>query len=267
MTESMELVLAYEPLGTDSQGITTVKAACVSAQVKRTTFTPKKSRQKDAVESLKGKTFILKVAPSGMLTDKSQLREVIMQLGEKAFAKGRRKIKDPDMIFDFIATQWFLWNSTSSIESPASGVAVGQSWSSRLLVPLPIPMRTERQVVYELDEVRRTDTGRVAVINSSYSPADSAAGDWPMPYGGRFQMRGMFGFFRGYEIVDLSGEGTEIFNLDAGVVEQVDQNYKVGISAVIPFALGDADDEEPKPNITIDQQITMQLLNSEILTQ
>jgi hypothetical protein len=264
MSETMELVIAYEPLGVDSQGLTTVKAACESAKVKRTTFAPNSSRRRDAVETLKGKTFTLKVAASGMLVDKAELKKVIMELGEKAFAKSGRRIKDPDMIVDFITTQWFLWDSTSSIESPASGVAVGQSWTSRLPVPLPIPMRTERRVVYKLDKVRRTQTGRVAVIKSSYSPADSATVDWPMPYGGRFQMRGMFGFFQGYKILNLSGEGTELFNIDKGVVEQATQKYKVGIDAVIPFALGESNDEEPKPNITISQEITMQLVDKGI---
>lgn len=269
MSERMQLVFAYEPLEVDSYGLATVQATCESAQVQRTSFSPHKGRQGDAVEALKGRSFRLQVSPSGMLTDKAQLRQLILELGEEAFDKGKRRIKNPDMIFDFIATQWFLWDSTSSIKRPSEGVAVGDSWDSRLLTPLPIPMRAERKVTYRLDEVRPADggqTGRVAVIKSSYSPADSVEGDWPMPYGGRFQMRGMFGFFRGYKILGLSGEGTELFNIDAGVIEQADQQYEVEIDAVIPFGLGDSQDEEPRPNVTIKQQITMQLLNKEVLS-
>jgi hypothetical protein len=269
INEKMQLVFAYKPFEVDSYGLASVQATCESAQVERTSFSPHKGRQRDAVEALKGRSFKLQVSPSGMLTDKSQLRQLIGELGEEAFDKGKRRIKNPDMIFDFIATQWFLWDSTSSIERPSEGVAVGDSWDSRLLTPLPMPMPAERKVVYRLDEVRPAgggQTGRVAVIKSSYSAADSLSGDWPMPYGGRFRMRGMFGFFQGYKILGLSGEGTELFNIDAGVIEQADQQYVVEIDAVIPFGLGDSQDQQPKPNITIKQQITMQLLNKKILS-
>jgi len=266
MSETMQLVFAYRPLEVDSYGLASVQATCESAKVKRTSFSSHKGRQRDAVEALKDKSFRLQVSPSGMLTDKAQLRQLILELGEEAFDKGKRRIKNPDMIFDFIATQWFLWDSTSSIERPSKGVAVGDSWDSRLLTPLPVPMRAERKVTYRLDEVRQTQTGRVAVIKSSYSAADSLEGDWPMPYGGRFQMRGMFGFFRGYKILSVSGEGTELFNIDAGVIEQANQRYEVEIDAVIPFGLGESKDEEPQPNITIKQEITMQLLNKEVLS-
>jgi len=266
ISETMQLVFEYTPLEVDSLGLANIQAVCESAEVKRTSSSRAK-RQKDAVEALKGKSFKLQVSPSGLLADKSRLRQVILELGEQAFSVGKRRIKNPDMIFDFIATQWFLWDSISSIKSPSKGVAVGDSWNSRLLIPLPIPMRAEREVIYNLDEVRRTKTGRLAVIKSSYSASDSVEGDWPMPYGGRFQMRGMFGFFRGYKILGLSGEGTELFNIDAGVLEQARQKYQVDIDAVIPFGLGQSKDEEPQPNITITQEIITQLLNKEVLLQ
>ncbi len=265
MSETMKLVFAYKPLEVDSQGLTTIQATCESAEVERTSLSSQRTQRKDAVEALKGRSFKLQVSPSGLLSDKTELRQVILELGEKAFNGDKKRIKNPDMMFDFIATQWFLWDSTSSIDRPSKGVAIGDSWDSRLLVPLPIPMRAERQVTYRLDEVRQTQTGRVAVIKSSYSAADSVEGDWPMPYGGRFQMRGMFGFFRGYKILALSGEGTELFNIDAGVLEQDRQEYKVEIDAVIPFGLGQSKDEEPRPNITITQEITMQLVNKDVL--
>jgi hypothetical protein len=266
INETMQLVFEYTPLEVDSLGLANIQAACESAQVKRTSSSHTRL-QKDAVDTLKGKSFKLKVSPSGLLTDKSQLREVILELGEQAFSKGKRRIKNPDMIFDFIATQWFLWDSISSIKNPSKGVAVGDSWNSRLLVPLPMPLRTEREVIYSLDEIRRTPAGRLAVIKSSYSASDLVEGDWPMPYGGRFQMRGMFGFFRGYKILGLSGEGTELFNIDAGLLEQASQKYQVDIDAVIPFSLGQSKDQEPRPNITITQEIITQLLNKEDLLQ
>ncbi len=64
-----------------------------------------------------GKSFIFTVDSIGKIHDYSQLEELIKQAGEKTFSTeaGGNRIKQPDMIGDFIATQWFLWDSISSI--------------------------------------------------------------------------------------------------------------------------------------------------------
>ena len=256
-TESMEMVVVYTPINIDPYGLTTIKATCESVKATRSKSTGRRAAQKDAVEILPGKTFTLTVNPAGKVEDKSKLNELIKQLGIKAFRASSRmgRVKEPDMIADFIASQWFLWDSVSSIEKPADGVSVGQSWSSKLSVPTPMVMRKARDVTYTLDEIRPSAKGRLAVIGSTYTISDSVPPGWPIPYTGSFQMSGTYGFFRGYTILGLAGKGQELFNLDSGRIEQYNQQYDMKLSAALPGPLG------PSPQITIKQKITMQLLN------
>ncbi len=259
--ESLELVMAYAPVEIDPYGLTTVKATCESAKVKRTST---KARRKDAVETLVGKTFTLKVSPNGRIADYSELNELVRELGDKAFRPGRRqgRIKEPDMISDFWASQWFLWDAVSSIPNAADGVEAGQSWMSRLFVPTPMVLRKGRDVTYTLDEIRETEKGQVAVISSSYALSESVPkgwsdlepDGWPIPYSGRFQMSGTFGFLRGYKVIELQGSGEELFNIDAGRTEQYNQDYQVTFSAKFPAGIG------ANPLIAIKQKLTMKLL-------
>jgi len=253
-SESMDMVVTYTPIEIDPYGLTTIKATCESVQVKRTGRSTRAAKR-DAVEHLPKKSFTLTLNASGKIEDYSNLDELISQIGEKAFRQSTRggRIKEPDMISDFIATQRFLWDSISSIEKPADGVSVGQSWSSQLLVPTPMVMQQARDVTYTLDEIRETEKGRLAVIKSSYSIAKSPPRGWPMPYSGNFKMAGTFGFFRGYPVLGLEGQGEELFNMDAGRIEQYNQQYEVRFNAILPGPMG-------TPQITISQKITMQLI-------
>jgi hypothetical protein len=255
-SESMDMVVAYTPIEVDPYGLTTIKATCESVKVKRSSPTGRRVAKEDAVESLAGKTFTLAVGPAGSIEDYSQLSELIREIGKKAFRAdtGRGRVKEPDMIDDVIATQWFLWDSVSSVEKPAEGVSVGQSWKSKLSIPGPMVMRKAREVTYTLSEIRQSEKGRIAVIHSSYSPAESAPSSWPIPYSGRFRMSGIFGFLRGYKVLDLQGQGEELFNIDAGRIQQYNQQYQVELKASFPMALG------VNPRITIKQNLTMQLL-------
>ncbi len=250
-SESMDMVVAYTPVKVKPYGLTTIKATCESVKVKRS-----KDRRKDAVESLAGKTFTFTIDPTGKIEDYSQLDSLIREIGKKAFRSDTGRIKDPDMICDFIASQWFLWDSVSSIERAFEGVSVGQTWKSRLSVPTPMVSRKARDVTYTLDEIRQTGKGRLAVIRSSYSPAESVPAGWPIPYVGAFQMRGTFGFLRGYKMLGLEGQGEELFNIDAGRIEQYSQQYQTQWEASLLFALEGA----ANPRITIKQKLTMQLL-------
>lgn len=264
-SDSMEMVVAYRPIEVDPYGLTTIEATCESVKAERTSLTKtKKRKREDAVKSLVGKSFTLKVSSTGRIEDYSELNELIREIGKKAFRPGRKqgRIKEPDMISDFWATQWFLWDAVSSIPKPSEGVEVGQSWTSRLSVPTPMVSRKARDVTYKLEEIQRTETGRVAVISSSYGLAESVPrgwsesvpDGWPVPYGGRFQMSGTYGFLRGYKIVGLQGEGRELFNIKKGRTEQCNQVYEVQFDAAFPASLG------MNPRITINQTITMQLL-------
>jgi len=260
MSEKLELVIAYNPVEVDPFGITTIEGKCESAKVTRQTFTSR-SAGKDAVEHLAGRTFTIQVSPTGKIADYSSLTEVVRELGEKAFAAntaGKQKVKNPDMIYDFIAMQWYLWNSVATIEKPLKGVKEGQNWKTKQLVPLPIPLIAVRDTTYTFDEATETPDGRKAVINSEYTLSDEKLKNCPSPYTGRFAMKGMFGFLRNYKYLSLVGQGKQIFNIDAGLVEEDRQQYKMIIRAAFMLPLGDS-----VPIITIDQKISVELLDDE----
>jgi hypothetical protein len=255
-SESMEMVVAYEPVEVNPFGLTTIKATYESVKAKRS---EQKRSHKDAVESFVGKSFVFDIDATGKIKDYSQLDNLIRQAGQKSFRPdtSRGRIKDPDMIADFIASQWFLWDCLSSVTNPIKGVSIGENWQSKLSVPTPMIMRIARDVVYTLGEIRETDKGRVAVIDSSYSLAKSVPLDWPKPYpSGKFQMSGRFGFFRNYRVLDLQGQGSEEFNIDAGRIERYNQSCKIQVQASLMMPLG------PQPKITIDQILTMELLEN-----
>jgi hypothetical protein len=261
--ESMELVVAYTPIQVDPYGLTTIKACCKIAEVTRS-IGPGKIRlrrsRKDAVESLQGESFIFTVGPTGKIEDYSQLEQLIQKIGKEAFRQdsGEGRIKEPDMIEDFIACQWFLWDSVCSIANPAEGLSVDQIWKSKLSVPTSMLLRGARNVTYRLEEIRKSDKGPIAVIRSSYEDAKSIPRDWPITHTGRFQLSGPLGFLwmfsKGFKVLSLDGQGEELFNINAGRIEQYNQQYQVlleAFSTPLPGA---------KPKVTIKQRLTMQLI-------
>ncbi len=297
--ETFEMIVAYTAVEVDPYGISTVRAAVESVKAMRSGGPSARNFGTDAVESARGKSFTLKVDSRGKIVDGAELTALIQEMGKQAFRPGTAmgRIKEPDMIGDFIASQWFLWNAQSSLQRPAEGVAVGQTWPSQLSVPTPMVMRQARNVVYKLDEVRQDvaqppwrgrpalasrghlglassghgasvgpqvqgqdalatpegATGPVAVIGSTYTPADATPADWPIPYSGRFQMSGTFGFLGPYEMLGLTGSGTELFNLKTGRIEQRQEKYVLRVRAGLP-PLG----IKANPRITIDQTLTME---------
>lgn len=249
--ESLEMVVTYTPIEINPYGLTTIEAACKSVKVTRS-----KGSHKDATEYLTGRTYKFTVEPTGKIEDYSQLDKLLKEAGKKVFITnaGGARIKQADMIGDFIATQWFMWDSVSSLENPSKGVSAGQTWKSKLSIPSPMVMRKAREVTYKLDEIRQSEKGRLAVISSSYKLADSVPTNWPIPYSGRFQMKGTFGFLSGYKLLGLQGEGQELFNIDTGRTEQYNQQYQMEMEASIPMGI------DVKPKITIKQNLTMKLL-------
>ncbi len=249
--ESMEMVVTYTPIEINPYGLTTIEAACKSVETTRS-----KGRHKDAAEHLTGRTYKFKVEPTGKIEDYSQLDKLLKEAGQKVFIKnaGGARIKQADMIGDFIASQWFLWDSVSSLENPSKGIAAGQTWKSKLSIPSPMVMRKAREVTYQLDEIRPSEKGRLAVISSSYKLADSVPTSWPIPYSGSFQMKGTFGFLSGYKLLGLQGSGQELFNIDTGQTEQYIQQYQMEMESSIPLGI------DVKPKITIKQNLTMKLL-------
>ena len=68
-------------------------------------------------------------------------------------------------------------------------------------------------------------------------------------------MSGPFGFYRNYSVLDLQGQGEELFNIEAGRIEQYKQNYEMRLNAAFLLPLGDMN-----PQISIKQELSMQLL-------
>ncbi|MBN2589496.1 MAG: hypothetical protein JXA96_06520 [Sedimentisphaerales bacterium] len=247
--EKLDLVMLYTPLEINPYGLSTIEVTCQEAKVSRSVGAPK-----DAAEYLNEKTFTFKVDSSGKIHDYSELGELIKQAGQKAFSSGTgsNKIKEPDMIGDFIATQWFLWDSISNIPNAAQGVEIGQSWKSKLSVPTPMVSRLARDVTYKLDEIQPNEN--IAVINSTYKKSGTVPKSWPVPYTGSFQVRGTFGFLGGYKLLDLAGWGKELFNVELGQIEEYNQQYEMIIEAAIPIGIS------VNPIINIKQTISMKLI-------
>ena len=73
----------------------------------------------------------------------------------------------------------------------------------------------------------------------------------------RVMMAGPFGFYRNYQLIDLQGQGEELFNIDAGRTEQYSQNYQIRLTASLLLPLAGV-----SPKITIKQNLTMKLIEN-----
>jgi hypothetical protein len=252
-TESVDMVVAYEPIEVDPYGLTKIKATFESIRAQKT---GSRGGQNDAVEKLKGKSYSFTVGPDGKIHDRSELVELLITASKAAFRQ-TGATKDPDLLDDILATQWYLWDSLSSIKKPAGGLKVGQTWKSHILIPTSMVLRYDRDVTYQLAEVRQTEQGQIAVIKSTYAMSE-AKSEAPLPYEGSFRLSGTFGFFRsmfkGLSITSLEGSGQELFNIDAGRINSSEQNYKFTLkpnAAPLPGA---------NPIIYVDQKITMKFI-------
>jgi hypothetical protein len=258
--EQLEMVVACTPVEVDPYGVSTIRAICESVKATRGGGTIRRTLATDAVETARGKAFAIKVDARGKVADDAELRSLIAEMGRHAFREGgSQRIKEPDMIGDFVACLWSLWDPISSIEKPSEGVTTRQTWQSQLPVPTPMVMRKARDVTYRLDEFREADTGRLAIIRSTYTLAQTAPADWPVPYSGRFQMSGTFGFLGAYQVSGLTGEGEALFNVGAGRMENYHQQYTVEMKASLP-PMG----IPANPHIRIEQTLTMERVNPEI---
>jgi hypothetical protein len=259
MAEKLEMEIVYKPLEVDPYGYSIIEANCLSVKVTRSLAGGRSWSTPDAVESLASRSFTLKITPAGKIADYSSLEALIKELGQKAFGGGgdtkRGKIKDPDMIMDFVATQWHIWDSVSSVKKPLKGLKKDYKWNSKLLAPMPFVSKIGRDVKYKLSGVIESNDISYAEITSDYSLSKSPP-DIPMPYSGSFQMRGTFGFLQGYKVLSLEGTGRQLYDIKKGLIKSDTQRYKTRVSASI-FGLGG---DELNPNIEIDQTITMTLV-------
>ena len=260
MAERLELVMVYKPVDVKPFGLTTIEATCESAKVSRTSFTAKGNLPKDAVESLTGKSFRFKISPTGKIAEHSELDEIIRQAGEKAFAStsgSQGRVKNPDMMMDFIAFVWHFWDSVASVKG-SGGIDVGRSWQAEQLVPLPVGIPAGRQTSYTLSEVADTAQGRKAVINSSYGLAEPIREGFPRPYTGGYRLKGsLFAVLTNYKFTLLQGSGKQVFNIDTGTLESSEQRYQVKMDASFILPLGDS-----VPGVTVEQKFSTELLEN-----
>ncbi len=255
--EKLEMQIAYKPVKVDPVGVSVIEATCNSAKVTRT-GSGRAQDKTDAVESLAGKSFTLTISPTGKITDYSSLDSTAKELAEKAFNGGetkRGKVKNPDMVMDFLATQYNIWDSTATIKNPLKGIDKKSKWSSKLLAPMPYVSKIGRNVEYKLAGVEKAGNDNLAVIASTYSLSKTPA-DVTLPYSGGFQMKGMFGFLQGYKMLSITGQGKQLFDIDKGRIKSDTQEYEATVNASI-FGLGS---DELTPNIKIEQKITMTLV-------
>lgn len=260
-TESLELVMAYKPLKVDPFGLTRIECTCESAKVNRNASTGKTKSAGDAIEKLAGKTFMLELSPTGKIDDFTQLEKLLLDIGTASFDTSRSdmRVKNPDMIYDFITLQWYLWDSISSVPNPMSGVKPQMTWTSTQLVawPVPVPNMPCRITTFTIDSTKEENGRQKAVINSTYQISPKTVENFPKPYEGSFQMRGIFGFLRDYNFQTIQGKGQQVFNLTTGQVESDTQEYEMSVTATFPLPLGDS-----VPNLNIHQTMTVKLLDT-----
>jgi hypothetical protein len=259
--ETLELVMAYKPLKVNPFGLTQIECTCQSAKVSRNASTGKTKSPGDAIEKLAGKTFILELSPVGKIEDFKQLEKLLVEIGAAAFDTSRNdmRIKNPDMIYDFIALQWYLWDSISSVPNPLAGVKPQMTWTSTQLVAWPIPVYNMpcRITTFTLDSIKEETNQQKAVINSTYQFSPKTVENFPKPYEGTFQMRNLFGFLRDYQFQSIQGQGQQVFNLTTGQVESDTQQYDMAVLAAFPLPLGDS-----VPHINVHQTLTVKLLDT-----
>ncbi len=264
ISESLDMVITYTPTEVDPFGLTTIQGECQSAKVSRSSISGRGSGGRDAMESLPSRTFTIQVTPTGEIADASDLMRVVGELGEIAFAQKTdqgRRIKNPDMINDFIAMQWHLWDSTSTIEEPLAGMKPGQSWQIKQWLPWPAPIARMpmRTTTYTLDSfITGPDGHRKAVIKSTYEIAEPEGEErFPYPYEGMFQMRGIMGFLRNFKFLSLEGTGTQIFNMEKGLIESDQQDYTMKVNAAFMLPLGDS-----LPMLTVEQTTSIEQIET-----
>lgn len=260
-TEKLELVMVYTPVEVDPFGLTVLDAKCVSAKVTRSAFSGKRSVA-DAMEGLTGQRFILKLTPTGKIADDSDLRRIAAKLGKASFSKGKNdsRIKNPDMITDFLAMQRHLWDTSATVPNPQD-LDIGDHWQADQLIPWPVPVYPPpgRTTTYTLDSISTVENQpRMATINSTYAISQTPTEAYIRPYEkGKFQMRGMFGFLRGFQFKHIEGAGTQVFNLDDGLVESDRQQYQLDVTARFMLPLGDS-----LPVLKVNQTVSIERIEA-----
>jgi hypothetical protein len=118
------------------------------------------------------------------------------------------------------------------------------------------PVKMFRETTYTLTGIQESQSGPMAIIDSTYLKSDEAIESIPVPYEGGYMPKGMFVILRGYNITSFEGSGSQKFDIDRGVVVDDKQNYKMSFDVFFPLPLGDS-----KPILTLDQKMSIELLD------
>ena len=70
-------------------------------------------------------------------------------------------------------------------------------------------------------------------------------------------MRGLFGFLRNFQFKHVEGTGTQIFNMDEGLVESDTQQYLLNVNATFMLPLGDS-----LPVLNVNQKISIERIET-----
>jgi hypothetical protein len=254
-TESVKMTVDYTTIDVDTFGYATIEGKIRNVTLSHKGRAGAKSAKTNAVKNFNDKSFKFTIDAAGHFGDRSELDNLIKEVGKTAFRKDRR-VKNPDNIDDFIATQWFLWDVISSIPNAAQGLNIDDTWNSQLSIPTPMVMRKARDVEYKLTKIENQNGKQVADIAGTYSIAKKYPTGWPIPYAGSFQMSGTYGFLRAYKMLVLEGNSQSLFDIDAGVLFKQNQYYDLKVEASFPFAIGQ------KPIIGIKQRIYTNLVDA-----
>lgn len=252
--ERLEMEIVYKPIQIDPYGYSTIEATCNFAKVTRRGDGSVRRDINDAVESAAGRSFTIQITPTGKILDYTSLEKLVREFGEKSFGTTSKmgRVKNPDMIMDFIAIQRHLWETVSSIKDPLKGLKKGHKWNSVLLSPMPFVSKIGRDVEYQFAGIIDANGVSLAEITSSYKLSPKSPKDIPIPYSGPFQMKGTFGFLSGYRTHSIEGSGRQLYDIKRGLIKSDTQQYHSEVSASV-FGLTTA-------SLSIDQTITMTLV-------
>ncbi len=262
-TESIEMVMDISPVQIDPYGLSTLEFTCRDVRVSRTSFSGK-GLAADAMESLKGKSYTIRVSPTGQVEELGTFETLLKEIGRKSFvssASPDQNIKNPDMILDWIFFQYALWDVSASNPKPLAGIRQGSSWQSEQFMPWPAPIRNipSRVTTYTVREISETDTRKTAVIDSRYQLREKPVLNFPMPYEGSFQIKGsLFSVLRNFRHESIEGSGTQVYNLTDGILQEDRQDYTLVTRADFILPLG-----QSLPTLTVRQSITIERLDND----
>lgn len=259
-SESIEMVFRIRPVEANPYGLSTLELTCESVQTQRTTFSGKPAGP-DALQHLKGRSYTLQVSPTGQIELTDSFKNLLREIGQKSFVdkpQSKQRIKDPDMILDWLFFQYTLWDLTASNPKPLRGIAPGSSWQSEQFLPWPVPIQNlpSRILTYTVETIEDRQGTRLADVRTRYQLREKPLLNFPLPYEGSYQIRGsLFSVLRSYRHESLDGSGRLVFNLTDGRLESAQDDYTLVTAADFILPLGDS-----QPKLTVRQHLQIERL-------